>query len=203
MSELLKTIFGEYTTVQLLGYLWFFVIGYAIYFLTEASGRDVQSIHTPVKWNWKFWFYDNWRRYITTILCTYILFRFYIEICGHPFGNFDAVSLGLIGDGIAATVKRRVKAVGGDRDELMNDYNANELRLKQSDRADNLKSKQDDKADNLKSKQGDNADDLKSKQGDTANELKSVQKDTADDLKSIQKQTANDLKANNKEEQTT
>ena len=192
MSELLKTIFGEYTTVQLLGYLWFFVIGYAIYFLTEASGRDVQSIHTPVKWNWKFWFYDNWRRYITTILCTYILFRFYIEICGHPFGNFDAVSLGLIGDGIAATVKKRVKAVGGDRDNLMNDYNANELRSKQGDTADNLKSKQDDKADNLKSKQGDSAD-----------ELKLVQKQTADDLKSEQKQTANDLKINNKEEQTT
>ena len=192
MSELLKTIFGEYTTVQLLGYLWFFVIGYAIYFLTETTGRDVQSIHTPVKWSWKFWFYDNWRRYITTILCTYILFRFYIEICGHPFGNFDAVSLGLIGDGIAATVKRRVKAVGGDRDDLMNDYNANELRSKQGDTADNLKSKQDDKADNLKSKQGDSAD-----------ELKLVQKQTADDLKSEQKQTANDLKINNKEEQTT
>ena len=192
MSELLKTIFGEYTTVQLLGYLWFFVIGYAIYFLTETTGRDVQSINTPVKWSWKFWFYDNWRRYITTILCTYILFRFYIEICGHPFGNFDAVSLGLIGDGIAATVKRRVKAVGGDRDDLMNDYNANELRSKQGDTADNLKSKQDDKADNLKSKQGDSAD-----------ELKLVQKQTADDLKSEQKQTANDLKINNKEEQTT
>jgi hypothetical protein len=192
MSELLKTMFGEYTGIQLLGYLWFFIIGYAIYFLTETSGRDVQSPATPKKWSWKFWFFDNWRRYITTILCTYILFRFYIEICGHPFGNFDAVSLGLIGDGIAATVKRRVKAVSGDRDELMNDYNANELKSKQDDRADNLKSKQDDKADNLKSKQGDNAD-----------ELKSVQKETADDLKSIQKQTANDLKVNNKEEQTT
>ena len=125
-------------------------------------------------------------------MCTYILFRFYIEICGHPFGNFDAVSLGLIGDGIAATVKRRVKAVSGDRDELMDDYNANELRSKQGDKADNLKSKQGDKADNLKSKQGDSAD-----------ELKSVQKETADDLKSEQKQTANDLKVNNKEEQTT
>ena len=192
MNELFKTIFGEYTTVQLLGYLWFFFIGYVIYFLSEASGRDVHSIHTPKKWNWKFWFFDNWRRYITTILCTYILFRFYIEICGHPFGNFDAVSLGLIGDGIAATVKRRVKAVGGDRDNLMNDYNANELRSKQGDTADNLKSKQDDKADNLKSKQGDSAD-----------ELKLVQKQTADDLKSEQKQTANDLKINNKEEQTT
>jgi hypothetical protein len=203
MSELLKTMFGEYTGIQLLGYLWFFIIGYAIYFLTEASGRDVQSIHTPIKWSWKFWFYDNWRRYITTILCTYILFRFYIEICGHPFGNFDAVSLGLIGDGIAATVKRRVKAVSGDRDELMDDYNANELRSKQGDKADNLKSKQGDKADNLKSKQGDKADDLKSKQGDSADELKSVQKETADDLKSEQKQTANDLKVNNKEEQTT
>jgi hypothetical protein len=192
MSELLKTIFGEYTTVQLLGYLWFFVIGYAIYFLTETSGRDVQSPATPKKWSWKFWFYDNWRRYITTILCTYILFRFYIEICGHPFGNFDAVSLGLIGDGIAATVKRRVKAVGGDRDDLMNNFHADELRLDQKGTASDLKSDQKD-----------TATDLKAEQKVTAVELKGDQQVTASDLKSDQKVTANEVKANNKEEQTT
>jgi len=118
MTEFFKTIFGEYNAVQLLGYLWFFFIGYVIYFLTEASGRDVQSEHTPVKWSWKFWFFDNWRRYLTTILCSYVLFRFYIEIAGHPFGNFDAVTLGLIGDGIAATVKKRVKGIAGDRETL-------------------------------------------------------------------------------------
>lgn len=118
MTEFFKTVFGEYTAVQLLGYLWFFFIGYIIYFLTETTGRNAQSEHTPVKWSWKFWFNDNWRRYLTTILCSYVLFRFYIEICGHPFGNFDAVTLGLLGDGIAATVKKRVKVIGGDRETL-------------------------------------------------------------------------------------
>ena len=123
MSELLKTMFGEYTIVQLLGYLWFFLIGYAIYFLNETSGRDIQSPHTPIKWSWKFWFYDNWRRYLTTLLCTYVLFRFYIEICGHPFGNFDAVQIGLLGDGIAATLKKRIGGIGSDREYYMNNNN--------------------------------------------------------------------------------
>jgi len=119
MDEFFKIIFGDYTGVQLLGYLFFFIIGYLIYGLTEVTGRDVTSVVTPRKWSWKFWYNDNWRRYLTTILCTFILFRFYSELSGHPFGNFDAVSLGLIGDGIAATVKKRVKSIGADREKLM------------------------------------------------------------------------------------
>lgn len=116
-EEFINIIFGgNYSKVELLGYLWFFIIGYIIYGLTEASGRDVNSRNTPKKWNWKFWFYDNWRRYITTILCTYVLFRFYTEISGHPFGYFDAVSLGLIGDGISATIKKRVRVMNPYRD---------------------------------------------------------------------------------------
>jgi hypothetical protein len=192
MSELLKTIFGEYTTVQLLGYLWFFLVGYIIYGLTEATGRDVKSPNTPIKWNWRFWFYDNWRRYLTTILCSYILFRFYIEVSGHPFGNFDAVGLGLIGDGIAATLKERVKAIGADRKQLMTEYKAGEV-----------KSGQQDTAIDLKSEQKDTATDLKSEQKVVAVELKGDQQVTASDLKSDQKAVANELKANSKEEQTT
>jgi len=119
MGELLKVIFGDYTSIELFGYLWFFAIGYLIYGLTETSGRDKNSPNTPTKWNWMFWVKDNWRRYLTTILCSYVLFKFYTEISGHPFGNFDAVSLGLIGDGIAATVKKRVKMVGADREKIM------------------------------------------------------------------------------------
>jgi hypothetical protein len=118
MSELFKTIFGEFTTVQLIGYLWFFLVGYIIYALTEVSGRSVESPATPVKWSWKFWFLDNWRRYLTTVLCTYILFRFYTEINGSAFTYFDAVTLGLIGDGIAATVKKRLKSTAEKRETL-------------------------------------------------------------------------------------
>jgi len=112
MDGFLKIVFGEFTLLEILGYFWFFIIGYLIYGLTEVSGRDVNSPNTPKKFSWKFWFYDNWRRYLTTILCTYVFFRFYNEISGHPFSNFDAVILGLIGDGVAARIKERVKFLG-------------------------------------------------------------------------------------------
>lgn len=127
MSEFISIIFGDFTLLELFGYMWFFIIGYIIYGLTETSGRDVKSIRTPRKWSWKFWFLDNWRRYLTTILCTYILFMFYTEISGHPFSNFDAVTLGLIGDGIGATIKNRVKGISADREKIMEDYDEDEL----------------------------------------------------------------------------
>jgi len=123
MNEILEIIFGNYSCVELLGYLWFFFIGYVLYSLIETTGRDVQSKKTPKTWNWKFWFFDNWRRYLTTILCTYVLFRFYNEVSGHDFSYFDAVSMGLIGDGIAATLKKRVKSIGGDREKLLLELN--------------------------------------------------------------------------------
>lgn len=130
MNEILKVIFGDYTFIQLFGYIWFFIIGYFIYGLTEVTGRDIKSKATPIKWSWKFWFFDNWRRYMTTILCTYVLFRFYTEINGHPFEYIDAVTLGMIGDGVAATIKSRVKTFGADREKLMETLNIDNINVK-------------------------------------------------------------------------
>jgi len=118
MGEFFTILFGEYSIAQLMAFVVFFILGYVVYGLVETSGRSITSPNTPKKWSWKFWFSDNWRRYLTTILCSFILFRFYTEVSGHPFGNFDAVTFGLLGDGIAATVKKRVKAIAGDREEL-------------------------------------------------------------------------------------
>ncbi len=118
MDEFIRIIFGDFTCIQLFAYAWFFIIGYLIYGLTETTGRNVASPNTPKKWSWKFWFKDNWRRYLITILSSYIFFRFYTELNGHPFGNFDALTLGLIGDGVGAAIKKRVKAIGGNREEL-------------------------------------------------------------------------------------
>jgi hypothetical protein len=126
MTEFFTLIFGDYSIAQLMAFTIFFIIGYVIYGLTETSGRDKLSPNTPKKWNWKFWFWDNWKRYLTTILCTFVLFRFYDNISGHIFGCFDAVSLGLIGDGIAATVKKRIKGISADREKLMADLTEEE-----------------------------------------------------------------------------
>lgn len=112
-----ETILGGYTLTDVLGYLWFFLIGYAIYGLNETSERDKQSKNTPKEWSWKFWANDNWKRYIVTILSTYIMFRFYVEIVGHEFSNFEALMLGLIGDGIGAKAKKRVAGLSGKRNK--------------------------------------------------------------------------------------
>jgi hypothetical protein len=97
MSELFEIIFGAYTQVQLIGYLWFLMIGYTIYGLNETTSRDKLSAKTPNKWNWLFWIKDNWRRYLVTILTTYVMFRFYIKIVGHEFSNYEALMMGMIG----------------------------------------------------------------------------------------------------------
>lgn len=115
-EELLLRIFGDYTLVDLISYSWFILVGYGLYALIETTGRDVKSKNTPKKWSWNFWLRDNWRRYIVTILCTYALFRFYTEFNGTVFTDFDAFTIGVLGDGIAAVAKKRIKGLSNRND---------------------------------------------------------------------------------------
>ena len=121
MSGFIKIVLGDFTPVEAIGYAWFFIIGYLIYGLTEVSGRDNSSKNTPKEWSWKFWFHDNWKRYLTTILCSYIFFRFYNELSGHSFSNIDAVMLGMIGDGMGATIKNRAFNLKESRIKIMSE----------------------------------------------------------------------------------
>jgi len=123
MNEFILHVFGDYSIIEIFSFSWFFIVGYVIYGLTEATGRDVKSKNTPQIWSWKFWFKDNWKRYLVTILSTYIMFRFYIELSGHDFSDFEALMLGLIGDGIGKTMKDRVKMVSANRIALMEEHN--------------------------------------------------------------------------------
>jgi len=123
MEELFYRIFGDYTVIDLISYAWFMFIGYVIYALIETTGRDKESQKTPHKWSWKFWLNDNWRRYLVTILSTYVLFRFYTEFNGSSFSDFDAFTMGILGDGIAATAKKRIKPLAGNREKLMEKEN--------------------------------------------------------------------------------
>lgn len=119
MNEIFEIIFGAYTWLEIFGFTWFLIIGYVIYALNETTSRDVTSPRTPRKWKWKFWIRDNWRRYLVTFLSTYVLFRFYTQFVGHPLTNFEALMMGLIGDGIGATAKKRIKRVQANREKLM------------------------------------------------------------------------------------
>jgi len=116
---LIETVFGGYSLQAMFGYVWFFLIGYAIYGLNETRDRDTNSKNTPKKWSWRFWIGDNWKRYLVTILSTYIMFRFYVEVVGHTFSDFEALMMGMINDGIGDNAKRKVNGVAADRKKLM------------------------------------------------------------------------------------
>lgn len=119
MDGIFEVIFGAYTWLQIFGFTWFLAIGYIIYGLNEASNRDKLGTKTPKKWKWRFWLKDNWRRYLVTFLSTYVMFRFYVEFVGHEFTYFEALMMGLIGDGIGATAKKKIKTVRANREKLM------------------------------------------------------------------------------------
>jgi hypothetical protein len=142
MNEIFKIIFGDYTFIQLFGYMWFFIIGYVIHALPDVIGRDKSGINTPAKWNFKFWFKDNWRRYLVTFLCSYVFFRFSIEVSGHSFSNFNSLTLGILGDGTGALLKSKVKLFSADRKKLMIEYHADQLKKAQKQITNNLKSEQ-------------------------------------------------------------
>jgi hypothetical protein len=119
MDAIFEVIFGAYTWIQIFGITWFLAIGYIIYGYNEATLRDKLSPKTPKKWKWRFWIKDNWRRYLVTFLSTYVFFRFYVQFVGHELTYFEALMMGLIGDGIGATAKKRINLVKANREKLM------------------------------------------------------------------------------------
>jgi hypothetical protein len=127
MKDLLTAMFGTYSGSQMLGYLWFFIIGYIIYGLNETTGRDIESSNTPRKWNWKFFWKDNIKRYVLTLLTTYIIFRFYTNLSNQPLDYFNCFLIGYIGDSASKYLKDRVGFIQSNREELMKQHLNNEL----------------------------------------------------------------------------
>ena len=119
MEEILTRIFGGYGFADLVVFGFYIVVGFLIRAFDETSQRDKNSNKTPKKWNWKFWIGDNYKRYIVTILSTFIFFRFYVEFVGHELTELEALMIGLIGDDIGLTAKERLKTIKGDRKKLL------------------------------------------------------------------------------------
>ncbi len=82
------TQFGQFiylvtgtTNFPWFGAMFFFaLIGQAIYLGVSASNRDVASPATPETWSSKFFIIDNWKRAATTILCIFVVIRFYPDL---------------------------------------------------------------------------------------------------------------------------
>lgn len=119
MEEILMRIFGGYDFADLFVFGFYILIGFLIRAFDETSQRNKNSDKTPKKWSWKFWVNDNYKRYIVTILSTFIFFRFYVEFVGHDLTELEALMIGLIGDDIGLTAKERLGMFKSDRKKLL------------------------------------------------------------------------------------
>jgi len=110
---------GGYTKWEMIGYAIFILMGMFLFSYLEVENRDRESKNTPKKFSWKFWIYDNIRRYIASILLVYILFRFSHEMMGRELDEFTALMMGFTADGIVGMKKKSINALKQNREKYM------------------------------------------------------------------------------------
>jgi len=120
MENLINNILGGYSAWQFISFVFFFLIGLAIYSVQETRERDIESKFTPKKFNFKFFILDNLRRFALAILLIYVQFRFFKELTGQELTEFTALLIGYAGNGISGFGKRNIKALQANRDKLLN-----------------------------------------------------------------------------------
>jgi len=119
MEELYKMIFGEYTIWQTLGFYFFMLVGVGAYGVMEVQNRDLDSLKTPKKFSWKFWYKDNLKRYAATIIFLYVQFRFFKELTGTELSEYASFLLGFSSDGIVGMQKKTTKFLSSDREKII------------------------------------------------------------------------------------
>jgi len=118
MEEFLNSLFGTYSTGMWFAYFFFAIIGTIAFSWIEVKNRDKNSIKTPFRFKWRFFIFDNIKRYVATAIIIYIQFRFYKEISHSDMSEYAAVLIGFNSDGIAGVVKRVTKILQIDRAKL-------------------------------------------------------------------------------------
>jgi hypothetical protein len=107
MKEFLKLVIGT-DDVPLYAAMWFFSLaGIAISLLIDAKGRDKESERTPPAWSWNFFWSDNFRRLITTVLLVFIALRFSNELLGVDISLWASFLIGLGFDKLAEVAKKK------------------------------------------------------------------------------------------------
>lgn len=108
-NELLKLLFGEGSTSQIIATYIFAFIG-AIYSLSlNVKSRDKLSPESPYHFSWNFLWCDNTKRIITSVISIFICLRFAKEIFGVDVTMYFALIIGFSLDKLSQYIKDRVK----------------------------------------------------------------------------------------------
>lgn len=116
-QELLSYLIGEGSVAQLIAALLFAHFAAFVAYLYRVSKRDPQSPRTPFRFSWEFFWCDNSRRILRTILSIFLLVRFSREFLGAEQTMYGSVLIGLASDRLGKLMARKSKAHIPDPDE--------------------------------------------------------------------------------------
>ena len=121
MEDFINSILGGYSVGMWFAYLFFALLGVIAFSWIEVKDRDKNSRKTPVAFNWKFFIFDNYKRYIATAILIYVQFRFFKALSGYDISEYMAFLIGFGGDAIAGVSKRTTKILQSDREKYLKD----------------------------------------------------------------------------------
>lgn len=119
MEDFIRSVLGGYSAGMWMAYLFFALLGVIAYSWMEVRGRNRNSSATPKYFSWRFFAFDNLKRYIAVIILIYVQFRFFANITGTELSEYVAFLVGFGSDGIAGFSKRGTKLLRADREKLL------------------------------------------------------------------------------------
>jgi hypothetical protein len=87
---------------------WFFAIaGIVVSLLIGVANRKPLSETSPVHFSFSFFWSDNFRRIMTTVILVFLTLRFANELIGVDISLWGSLGIGLVHDSLAGILKKK------------------------------------------------------------------------------------------------
>lgn len=106
MKEFLNIILEGMQPVYFWVYYFMSFLGMVTYLIIDLWNRNVVSERSPVIFDWKFWFKDNYLRVILTMFLSPIVIILFQEIIGMGITMVGAFTVGLSMDVVISQIKK-------------------------------------------------------------------------------------------------
>lgn len=115
MEAFIATLLGTLPLGELMAYMVFGLIGATFYILVKIQNRFKSDNGKPEKWNWHFFFRDNFVRMGFTFILVFVWALFgndltnFIPVDYHALGKVIYILIGFLTDVIVEAVVKRFK----------------------------------------------------------------------------------------------
>jgi hypothetical protein len=115
MKDFTATLLGNQSASAFAALVFFALLGALLSMLLHTTRRDVLHSATPIRFSWRFFIQDNWKRAITSLILIYLALRFTPEIFGIEVNEFWAIAIGLCNDKLAELIKNKTNILGSKK----------------------------------------------------------------------------------------